>query len=452
MTRLGPVAVLVGLLSAGCSDGGRAQAAKSPPPAPVPVGVAVAQQKAVPLQVTAVGNVQAYTTVGVKSQVAGQIQSVHFKEGDEVKRGDLLFTIDPRPLEAAVRQAEANVAKDRAQLRQAEANVAKDRAQLRQAEAARGQRQSEIVQAQANLDRDIAQLDNAKVQEQRYRELVRKELVAREQYDQIRTAMTALEATVQADRAAVQNARAATQAAEAMVDNAVAAISANEAMVDNARAVISAGEAMVETARLQLAYTTIRAPMDGRTGNLLVQAGNVVKTGEENPLVVIAQIRPIYVSFTVPEQHLSAIKTYRAKGTVAVEAMLDGGRKGVAGNVTFVNNTVDPTTGTIQLKATFPNTDSALWPGQFVEVGMTLTTEQATVVPVRAVQAGQKGPFVFVVKPDLTVESRPVKPGRRLANETVIDQGLAPGERIVTDGQLRLLPGTRVEVRPEKAS
>lgn len=424
MTRAWLCAALVALLSAGCSDGSRVQAAKSTPPAPVPVGVAAAEQKAVPLQVVAVGTVQAYTTVGVKSQVAGMIQSVHFKEGDEVKRGDLLFTIDPRPLEAAVRQAEAN--------------VAKDRAQLRQTEAARGQRQAEIAQAQANLDRDLAQLENARVQEKRYRELVRKELVAREQYDQIRTAMAAFEATVQADRAAVENARAAARAAEAMVDNA--------------GAVISADEAMVETARLQLAYTTIRAPMDGRTGNLLVQAGNVVKTGEDSPLVVIAQIRPIYVSFSVPDHQLSAIKTYQAKGTVTVEAMLDGGRRSVVGAVTFVNNTVDPATGTIQLKATFANADSALWPGQFIDVALTLTIEQATVVPIRAVQAGQKGPFVFVVKPDLTVESRPVTPGRRLATEVVIEQGIASGERIVTDGHLRLLPGTKVEIRPEKAS
>jgi multidrug efflux system membrane fusion protein len=421
---LAAAALVVALyLLAGCSDGGRAQARSAPPP-PVPVGVATVAQKAVPLQVLAVGTVQAYTTVGIKSQVAGQIQTVHFKEGDEVKRGDLLFTIDPRPLAAAVRQAEAN--------------VAKDRAQLRQAEAARGQRRAEITQAQANLDRDLAQLENARVQEQRYRELVRKELVAREQYDQIRTALAAFEATVQADRAAIENARAAAQAADAMVDNARAAINANEAMV--------------ETARLQLAYTTIRAPMDGRTGNLLVQAGNVVKSGEDNPLVVIAQVRPIYVSFGVPEHQLPAIKTYRARGPVQVEAKLEGGRSSVVGAVTFMNNTVDPTTGTIQLKATFPNVDNALWPGQFVDVALTLTTEQAIVVPARTVQAGQKGPFVFVVKPDLTVESRPVKPGRRLASELVIEQGLAPGERIVTDGQLRLVPGARVEIKPEKAS
>jgi multidrug efflux system membrane fusion protein len=409
---------------AGCSDGGRAQARSAAPPPPVPVGVAAVEQRPVPLQVLAVGTVQAYTTVGVKSQVAGQVQTVHFKEGDEVRRGDLLFTIDPRPLEAAVRQAEAN--------------VAKDRAQLRQTEAARGQRQAEITQAQANLERDLAQLANARVQEQRYSELVRKELVAREQYDQIRTALAATEATVAADRAALENAQAASRAAEAMIDNA--------------RAAISAGEAMVETVRLQLAYTTIRAPMDGRTGNLLVQAGNVLKTGEDSPLVVIAQIRPIYVSFGVPERELDAIKTYRARGPVKVEALLDGGRKAVVGTVTFMNNTVDATTGTIQLKATFPNVDHALWPGQFVDVAVTLTTENALVVPAQAVQTGQKGPYVFVVKADSTVEARVVKVGRRLPREVTLDDGVKAGERIVTDGQLRLVPGARVDVKPPKAS
>jgi membrane fusion protein, multidrug efflux system len=405
---------------AGCSDDGRAQARSAPPP-PVPVGVSTVEQRTVPLQVAAVGTVQAYTTVGIKSQIAGQIVKVHFKEGDEVKRGDLLFTIDPRPVEAAVRQAEAN--------------AAKEQAQLRQAEAARGQRQAEITQAQANLERDLAQLENARVQEKRYGELVRKELVAREQYDQIKTAMSALEATVQADRAALENARAAVRAAEAMIENA--------------RAAISAGEAMVETAKIQLGYTTIRAPMDGRTGNLLVQAGNVLKVGEDQPLVVIAQIRPIYVSFGVPERELPAVKTYRERGTLKVEALVEGGRKSVAGAVTFMNNTVDPTTGTIQLKATFPNADHALWPGQFVDVALTLTSETALVLPSQAVQTGQKGAYVFVVKPDSTVEARPVTVGRRLAREVTIAGGLKAGERVVTDGQLRLVPGARVDVKPK---
>jgi len=349
---------------------------------------------------------------------------VHFTEGQDVKKGALLFTIDQRPLQASLRQAEANVAKDRAQLRQMEAAMA--------------QRQAEVLQTEANLERDMAQMETAKVQEKRYATLVEKELVAREQYDQVRTAMASMQATVQADRAAVDNARASTRAAEAMVDNA--------------RAVIQSDEAAVETARLQLAYTTIRAPMDGRTGNLLVQGGNVVKANEDNPLVVIAQIRPIYVSFAVPQQHLAAIKKYRAEGTLKVEAFPEAGQPPVAGAVTFMNNTVDSTTGTIQLKATFANSDSALWPGQFVDVALTLTTERSVLVPTQAVQAGQQGPFVFVVKADSTVESRPVKVGRRLAREIVVEKGLTSGERVVTDGQLRLLPGTRVEIKPQKAS
>ena len=426
MRRLVGSLVLVAaaaLASAGCSD----RAGGAPPaaaPAAVPVGVATVERKMVPLQVVTVGNVQAYTTVGVKSQIAGQITKVHFTEGREVKRGDPLFTLDPRPFEASLRQNEAN--------------VAKDVAQRRQAEAALGQRGAEVTQALANLERDLAQMENARVQEQRYRDLAKKEFIAREQYDQVRTNLAALQAVVQASRAAVENARASARAAEAAVENAQAAIKGNEAMV--------------ESARLQLAYTAIRAPMDGRTGNLLAQVGNVVKSGEDAPLVVIVQVQPIYVSFSVPEQQLTAINSYRARGTLTVEARIDGGRRTAAGTLTFVNNTVDPTTGTIQLKATFPNADDALWPGQFVDVVLMLASEAAVVVPAEAVQAGQQGSFVFVVKPDLTVESRRVKVGRRLPRELVIEEGLQAGERVVTDGQLRLVPGARVEIKPPRSS
>jgi multidrug efflux system membrane fusion protein len=419
---LAVVALAASLWLAACSDRAGGQNRPAAPP-PVPVGVATAERKTVPLQVTTVGNVQAYTTVTVRPQVAGQIVQAHFREGQDVKRGDLLFTIDARPLEAAVRQAEAN--------------VAKDQAQLRQAEAALGQRQAEVTQALANLERDLAQLEMAKVQDQRYRELVQRELIAREQYDQVRTNFAAVQATVQADRAAVDNARASARAAEAMMENARAAIKANEA---NA-----------ETARLQLAYTTIRAPMDGRTGNLLVQPGNVVKANEGD-LVVIAQVRPIYVSFAVPELQLGAVTRFQSASGLKVEAVLDGGQRRAVGSLTFLNNTVDPSTGTIQLKATFPNTDNALWPGQFVDVALTLSMENAVVVPAQAVQAGQQGPFVYVVKPDLTVESRAVKLGRRLAGDLIVEQGLAGGEQVVTDGQLRLVPGARVEIKPPRSS
>jgi membrane fusion protein, multidrug efflux system len=384
------------VLLAGCSDNAAGKARVQAPP--VPVMVSDALEKTMPVQLTAVGNAQAYTSVGIKSQVNGQIMEVRFKEGQDVKKDDLLFVIDPRPFEAA----------------------------LRQAEAALGQRQAEVQQAQANLERDQAQLQNAKVQEQRYRDLVDRELIAREQYDQLRTNWAALEATVAADRAAVENAKASTRAAQANVDSA----------------------------RLQAAYTAIRAPIDGRTGNLLVQNGNIVKANDDNPIVVINQVHPIYVSFSVPEQNLVEIKKYyRTAGLLHVIARLPRQQETLAtGDLTFVNNAVDQTTAMIQLKGTFANTDNALWPGQFLDVSLVLTSRTAIVVPSQAIQPGQKGPYVFVVKPDLTVESRSVVLGTRLGAETVVEQGLRAAERVVTDGQLRLVPGSKIEIRAPKAS
>ena len=423
MRHAGRLLVLVALLAAaGCSD--RASGTQRATAPPVPVLVAEAVRRDVPLDVSIIGTVQALTTVGVKSQVSGQVVKVNFTEGQDVKAEQLLFTIDPRPFAAALAQAKANVGRDTAQMRQAEAALA--------------QRQAEVQQAMANLERDQAQLENARVQERRYKTLVEKELVARELYDQFRTNLSALGATVNADRAAVENARAAAQAAEAGVENA--------------RAVIQADEAMVETANLNVGYTTIRAPMDGRTGNLMLQAGNVVKANDDNPMVVIAQVHPIYVSFAVPQQHLTAIKQYSAAGPVKVRATAPGAAKPAVGRLTFVNNTVDPTTGTIQLKATFDNAENVLWPGQYVDVVLTLTTQPAVVVPSQAVQPGQQGPYVFVVTPDLTVQPRLLELGRRLATETIVTKGLAAGERVVTDGQLRLIPGSRVEIKPPKAS
>jgi multidrug efflux system membrane fusion protein len=423
--RAGSAAALVlaaALALGGCGDRANGTPAKGATPPAVPVTAADATERPVPLDIRAIGSVQAFTTVGVKSQVAGQIMQVHFTEGRDVRQGDLLFTIDPRPFEAALRQAEAT--------------VGRDMAALRQAEAAQAQRQAEVQQAQANLERDIAQLENARTQERRYRELVDKELIAREQYDQLRTNLAAMEATVNADRAAVENARASALAAQAGVENV--------------RAVIRADQALVDSARLQLNYTTIRSPMSGRTGNLLVQAGNVVKSNEDNPLVVIAEVHPIYVSFSVPEQHLDGIKRYQTKDGLLVRATPPGAARSTTGRLTFVNNLVDSTTGTIQLKGTFANEDNTLWPGQYVDVVLTLTTEQAVTVPAEAVQAGQEGPFVFVVKADSKVEPRPVQIGRRVDKDIIVTRGLAAGERVVTDGQLRLVPGSKVEIRPKR--
>ena len=413
--RLGPLAGIA-LLLAACSSGKTEQG----PPKAVPVSVGTVVQKAVPVQIRIIGNVQAYSTVTVKSIVGGEISQVHFTEGRDVKKGDLLFTIDPRPLEAALRQAEANLARDIAQVGQVEADLSKNNALVKQAE--------------ANLERDIAQAENARVEAKRYESLIEKQVVSRQQYDQFRTNAEALEATVRADRAAKESSEAAVRSSKAALENARAAVRADQAAVDNAK--------------VQLSYCFIRSPMDGRTGNLLVQRGNVVKANDIN-MLTINQVNPIYVAFSVPEQNLPEIKKYMAGGSLKVEALPPNDTQGAEqGILTFIDNTVDKTTGTILLKGTFANKERRLWPGQFVNVVLTMTTQSdAILVPSQALQTGQDGQFVFVLKPDLTVEFRPVVVNRTINHEAIIEKGLQDGEKVVTDGQLQLVPGAKAEVR-----
>ena len=420
--------LLVGLLLlAACSE--QSASGKVPPPAPpgVPVIAAMVTQKAVPVQIRAVGTVQAISSVTIKSQVDGQVLRVHFEEGQNVHKGDILFTLDPGPLEAMLRQAKATLARDTAQLLQAEAALSQSRAAEKQAE--------------ANQARDTAQSENAKAQERRYKSLIDDGAVSTEQYDTIRTAATATLATVEADRAAVTNTQAAIQAAQATVANVKAVIEADQAVVDNAQ--------------IQLGYTTIRAPMEGRTGSLLVHPGSAVKARDDSgAMVMINQISPIYVSFSVPQKYLADIKDYMAQGTLTVGAIPQGQEASpVQGNLTFVNNTVDQATASIQFKATFANRDNRLWPGQFLGVMLTLTTEpNAVVVPSQAIQTGQEGPYVFVVKPDLTVEARNVSVERTVGPDAVVRTGLTVGEQVVADGQVRLVPGARVQLRTSPAS
>ncbi len=393
--RAAALAICVSMLSLGaCSRGeGEQSKAKAARPA-VPVTAAAVEARDVPVQIQGIGNVQPAATVSVYSLLSGQIFKVHFVEGQEVKAGELIFTIDPRPFESALQQAQAIMA----------------------------QHQAAVAQAEANLVRDQAQEDNARVEEERYKKLVQGGLIAREQYDQILTAHKSALATLEADRA----------------------------MVSNQKALVQADAAAVDNAKVQLSYTAIRAPIEGRTGNLLIHQGNVVKANDiGNPLVVINRVHPINVVFAVPERFLDDIKAARAQGPLAVEATPQGRTVTSRGTLSFVNNTVDMTTGTIQLKATFDNADNALWPGQFATVTLTLRTEfRALVVPSQAIQAGQQGQYVFVVKPDSTVESRPVVVAFANGPSSIIRTGVQAGERVVTDGQLRLVPGTRVDVKP----
>jgi multidrug efflux system membrane fusion protein len=390
---------LATLLAAGaCSKNAESKPESKGGPArpqpPVPVAVAAVEQKAMPLQIQAIGSVEAFNMVSVKAQVGGELVKVHFKEGQDVKKGDMLFTIDRRPFQAALAQAEATTSQHQAQVRQAEANLA----------------------------RDEAQLENARVEEERYKKLVVGGFVAREQYDQFMTALKTAQATIEADHAAVAT----------------------------ARALVRADEQLVEAAKLNLAYTEIKTPIDGRTGSLMLHEGNVVRSGgtSDSTLLVINQIQPIYVSFTVPQQQLGEVKKYMQAGSLSVEALPSGEKKPERGVVTFVDNAIDPTTGTVRLKASFPNAEKLLWPGQFANVTLTLTVDpKAIVVPSQAVQTGAQGMYVFVVKPDSTVENRRVVVARTQGSDSVIASGLQAGEQVVTDGQPRLSPGVKVEIR-----
>ena len=350
-----------------------------------------------PQEIKGIGGVEPSATVQIKSQIAGELTAVHFTEGANVKKGDLLIEIDSRPYTEALRQAEAATAKDRAQLRQAE----------------------------ATLDKDNAQMKNAQVLAARYDSLRKDGVTSREQSEQMQTNLESLRQSARADQAAIESSRAA-------VDTDLATI---------------------DRAKLDLSFCQIRSPISGRAGNLLVHPGNLVKVSDV-PLVVINQIEPIFVGFGVPEQYLGEIRKNNNERKLPVTVSLQEDPHKVAhGFLSVIDNTVDNTTGTIRLKATFDNQERVLWPGQLVNASLTLDTQKnVTVVPAEAVQAGQQGQFVYVVKADQGVEMRPVTVGRTINDKIVINKGVAAGETIVIDGQLMLYPGAHVKpVTAEKA-
>ena len=360
------VALAAAALAAYFSTDSRAREARKAPKdaAAVPVTLSRVEQRTVPVRLQAIGNVEAYLTVAVKARVDGQIVEVNFREGQPVKKGEVLFRIDPRPYQAALRQAEANALRDRA---------------------ARGQ---------------------ARSQERRYQDLLAKNFVSKEAYAQIRTNAETAEATAQASQAALEN------------------------------------------ARLNLEYCTIRSPLDGYVGKVLLQAGNLVKANDVNPLVVINQVRPIYVNFAVPEQYLPEVRKHNAQSPLRAEVVpTDPAAPRASGHLAFIDNAVDPSTGTIRLRAQFENDNALLWPGQFVNISLQLYEEpDAIVIPSQAVQNGPDGQYVYVVSDDLVAQVRRIKVQRTDGEQTVVASGLAKGEKVVTRGQLRLGPKTRVQV------
>ena len=351
------------------AEGGKAAVAagKKGKDAPaIPVVVATVAEQSVPLKIQAIGNVEVQTTVAIKSRLDGQIVKVGFGDGQDVSKGQTLFEIDARPLQA------------------------------------------QLLQAQATLARDKAQLERARAQETRYKDLLQKGFVSQDAYAQFRT------------------------------------------NVDTAAATVGASEAAVENARLQTEYAVIRSPIDGRAGKILIQQGNLVKANDTVSLVVINQLSPIYVSFAVPEQYLGLIRKYMATGKLVVEAQPQGTTDAAAsGTLAFVDNTVDATTGTVRLRATFPNKDKTLWPGQYVTASVTLNEQQnAIVVPSQAIQTGPKGQYVYIIKAG-TAEMREVVVERADGAQSVIGKGLAAGEQVVTSGQSRLIPGIKVSIKSD---
>jgi len=367
MMRIGAAIAIAAALGIGCSKSGP-EAGGRFMSGPVPVLIAQAVQKTVPIQLHAIGTVEAYSTVSVRSQIDGKIAEIHFHEGEDVKKGDLLVTIDPRPLQAALHQAQANLARDRAQLAQA-----------------------------ANDDK-------------RYGYLLEQGVGSRQQADQTHATAQALRATVMADQAAEQ------------------------------------------TAQLNLEYTEIRSPIDGRTGNLMLHPGNLVKANDSaSAIVVINQVKPIYVDFNVPEKDLDEVRRDMTGHQLAVlvrprsrelQAVAE------SGTLNFIDNAVNASTGTFELKGLVANERERLWPGQFVDVTLTLSELPDTIlVPSQAVQTGQDGAFVFVVERDMSAKPHPVVVGDSLDGQTVIKSGIKAGDTVVTDGQLRLFPGAKVKIK-----
>ncbi|MDA8174863.1 MAG: efflux RND transporter periplasmic adaptor subunit [Nitrospiraceae bacterium] len=357
-------AVLLALIAASAFTGCDKKSAPKPKAMVVPVIAAVSSAKDVPVTVTAIGNAESMQTVQIKSMVNGQIKKVYFTEGQNVRKGQMLFLIDPRPFEAALAQAEATLA------------------------------------------RDSAQAKYWQEEQKRYGLLVKKDYVAKEQFDQVSSNAAAQDALVKADQANVEN------------------------------------------AKVQLAYCYIKSPLDGKTGSILIQGGNVVKANDV-PILTIDKISPIYVSFSVNQQYLDQIKKYMSAGVLKVKAYPAGESAPEEGRLVFINNVVDTSTGTVLLKAEFPNKNGRLWPGQFLNVSLYLyTLKNAVVVPSSTVQTGQKGEYVFVISPDMAAQVRPVKTGISYKGYTVIQSGLSANEKVVTDGQSRLMPGVKVKIIP----
>jgi membrane fusion protein, multidrug efflux system len=424
------------------------QAKKSRKEQVTPVTVATVTRKTVPIQLQTIGTVQAASTVSVTPQAGGRITKVFFKKGQEVNKGDLLFTLDDRTQTASIRQAQGTVAKDQAQVQQARANLARDLGQVEQARATLAKDQALVRQAEATLAKDQAQAKFTVAQSDRYNSLFKQGAISKDQAQQYTANAGVSAATLQSDREAIANAQAVVRGDQVAIANAQAVVQGDRAAIETAQAVVNSDIGALQSSQVQSSYTQIYAPISGRAGNILVTEGNVVQANSTSPLVTIAQIRPIQVSFSVPEANLPDIQKRIQNGKLRVAVTFPGSSAPIDGLLSFVNNTVDNTTGTIQLIGDFANPQGNLFPGQFVNTTLTLAQEpNAIVVPAQAVQNGPNGQFVFVVKPDSTVENVPVTVSSSINGLDVVQKGLQPGDQVVLDGQANLVSGSKIRVK-----
>lgn len=386
----------------------------------VPVTVDVVRTQDVPILLRSVGSVTAINSVAVKPHVNGQIMQTHFREGQIVKAGQLLFTIDPRPLQAAVMQQQADMQSKAALVAQAEAAITKDQASLEQ--------------AKATIEKDKAVSANAGVEASRYAELAKVGAVSQEQAEQYRTNYVSAQATVKADIANANNVRAM--------------IKADRANLLSAKAQHASAQAMLKNAEVQLSYASVTSPIAGLAGNLQILTGNVVRQ-DTDVLVTINQIQPINVNLTVPERQFDDVRRFAAAGPVLADVFDSNGHDiASGGRLIFQNNTVDPQTGTVLLKVSFDNSAGKLWPGQFVNTVLTLSKiPHAVVVPSHAVQTGPNGTFLWLLNREkMTAFMQSITTGETAGGVTVITSGVQPGQEVITDGQLQLTPDAKVSI------
>ncbi|MBC7999024.1 MAG: efflux RND transporter periplasmic adaptor subunit [Leptolyngbya sp.] len=383
------------------------------------VTVSTATLQDVPEQLHSMGSVTPVNSVNVKPRIGGRVVSIHFEEGQFVKKKDLLFTIDPRPLKAALLQAEAEVEKQQAMIAQAKAAIQK-------AEAAK-------LEVKANLERDLALAKQAGREAERFTFLAKAGAVSEADAERRETTLESTSAVVKAGTASIANAEAQ--------------INVDRANLKNVMAQLDSSKAALQNAKIQVGFTTVNAPISGRTGHIMVLKGNVVRA-DEDILVPISQIQPIYVEFAVPQEQFHKVQECSAAGTLkAAVKRTNGGVLATDGRLTFIDNIVDSTTGNVKLKAVFANADSKLWPGQYVDITLTLKIlSQAVVVPTQAVQTGQQGQFIWVLDDEKLSHMRPVKIGPATNGLTVIESGIKAGDQVVTDGQIQLSEGGKVKI------